>query len=127
MSKRTFAITGGAVLLLAAIIGVAANYERIAIATARRKLGAISRSASAIAADTVFWRTLHSGAYEQLPSAIEAVTRAYVETPRDAVTASHVAWLHIWRASEASRLDSAAATILSSTPTSARHARGSRR
>ncbi len=59
----------------------------------------------------MFWQTLHSGAYHQLPHAIEVLTRAYVATPGDAVTASHVGWLHIWRMAEASRVDSAPASI----------------
>jgi hypothetical protein len=57
---------------------------------APRKRPTPSRSAAAIAADSVFWQTLHSGAYHQLPHAIEVLTRAYVATPGCRV-AAHLA------------------------------------
>jgi hypothetical protein len=112
MTSRTkrFAIVFAVLVGIAAAIGVAA-WRPIAISMAPRKRPTPSRSAAAIAADSVFWQTLHSGAYHQLPHAIEVLTRAYVATPGDAVTASHVGWLHIWRMAEASRLDSAPASI----------------
>jgi hypothetical protein len=112
MTSRTkrFAIVFAVLVGAAAVIGVAA-WRSIVISMAPRKRPSPSRSAAAIAADSVFWRTLHSGVYDQLPHAIEVLTRAYVASPGDAVTASHVAWLHIWRMAEASRLDTAPASI----------------
>jgi hypothetical protein len=111
MSRRNVAIAVGGLVALLGALTAWVNFARLAVWSARAKSPAISRSANAVKADSVFWSTLHAGAYDRLPDAIEIVTRAYLETPRDAVTASHVGWLHIWRLAEASRLDSAAATI----------------
>jgi hypothetical protein len=101
-----FAVLAG----MAAVVGVAA-WRSIAIAMAPKKRPAPTRSDEAIAADSLFWQTLHGGAYHRVPHAIEVLTRAYVATPGDAVTASHIGWLHIWRMAEASRFDSAPASI----------------
>jgi hypothetical protein len=94
----------------AGVIG-AADWRSIAISMAPKKRATPSRSAEAIAGDSLFWETLHGGAYHQLARAIAALTRAYVAAPADAATASHVGWLHIWRVAEAGRLDSAPASI----------------
>ena len=112
MTSRTKRFVMGFTVLVGVgtVIGVA-TWPQIAISMAPKKRPATSRSAAAVAADSVFWRTLHSGAYDQLPRAIEVLTRAYVATPGDAVTASHIGWLHIWRMAEASRLGSAPASI----------------
>jgi hypothetical protein len=39
------------------------------------------------------------------------LTAAYLQTPTDAVTAAHIAWLHNWRNAERSRMASVPATI----------------
>src|SRR4029453_17458229 len=59
-------------------------------------------------ADELFWRTLHGGAYEQIPQALIALKAAYLANPSDAVTAAHVGWMHIWRLAERVRLGSGA-------------------
>jgi hypothetical protein len=105
-TKRVAVVLVGAT----AVIGDAA-WRSIAISMAPKKRATPSRSAAATAADSLFWQTLHDGAYQQLPRTIAVLTRAYVAAPTDAVTASHVGWLHIWRMAEASRLDSAPASI----------------
>jgi hypothetical protein len=76
----------------------------IAEHTAPKKEPATTRTAAALEADKLFWATLHSGEYEQIQPAVEAETAAYLGEPRDAVSAAHVAWLHIWRLSERARL-----------------------
>jgi len=58
----------------------------------------------AIAADSVFWRTLHAGAYDSIPRAMIMLKAAYLQNPADPVTAAHVAFLHTWRIAERSRL-----------------------
>jgi hypothetical protein len=111
MTTHTRRLAAIGLVLAGIAAAIAVGWRQIAISLAPTKQASPSRSAEAIAADSVFWQTLHSGAYDQLPQAIEVLTRAYLATPGDAVTASHVGWLHIWRLAEASRLDSAPASI----------------
>jgi hypothetical protein len=101
-----------ATLSAIALIGIAwANWNRIAVQLAPHKQAAKTRSEAALKADELFWQTFHNADYEKIPIALEAVTAAYVQTPNDAVTAAHVAWLHIWRLSEQARMASVPATI----------------
>lgn len=86
-------------------------WSRIAVALAPAKSAVRSRSAAALAADDLFWRTFHSAKYEGIQSTLEVLTAAYLQTPGDAVTASHIAWLHFWRVAERKRLPNAPATI----------------
>lgn len=108
-TKRTLIVA--AVFLAAAVALAIAGYHEIAIRLAPRKRAAIVRTAAALDADSLFWRTFHSGDYDGIPSAAEALTAAYVATPADPVTAAHLAWLHNWRVAERARRDSVAATI----------------
>ena len=62
------------------------------------------RLPSAVLADTLFWHTLHAGAYDSIPRAMFALKAAYLQNPADAQTAAHVAFLHAWRVAERSRL-----------------------
>lgn len=55
-------------------------------------------------ADTLFWRTLHAGAYDSIPRALLVMMAAYLQNPADAETAAHVAFLHAWHIAERSRL-----------------------
>jgi hypothetical protein len=82
-----------------------------AVHTAPKKQATTRRSAAAIQADEVFWKTFHGGAYDEIPKALDIVTAAYLQDPSDAVTAAHVGWLHMWRVAERSRLAPASATI----------------
>jgi hypothetical protein len=106
-------IIGACVVVAAlAIAGLVwANWARIAVAVAPNKVAAQSRSEAARQADELFWQTFHGGRYDEIQPALEALTAAYLETPDDAVTASHIAWLHVWRVSERSRLAAIPATI----------------
>jgi hypothetical protein len=105
------------VALLAVVTAVAVgaavkvNYPRIAVGMAPIKKTLTARSANAVAADSLFWRTLHGADYEGVSGAIEVLTQAYTATPNDALTAAHLGWLHFWRVSERARLDSIPATI----------------
>ena len=51
--------------------------------------------------DTLFWRTLHGGAYDQIPQSLTALKAAYLADPNDSVTAAHVGFMHIWRLARA--------------------------
>ena len=51
-------------------------------------------------ADELFWQIFHDGDYDKIPAALNVLTAAYLQTPDDAVTAAHVAWLHTWCISE---------------------------
>jgi len=114
INKKTFLLI--AILLIAAISTlVLTNTDRIAVQLTPKKQAAKSRSETAIKADELFWQTFHHGEYETIPRALEVLTAAYLETPTDAVTAAHIAWLHNWRISERARMDSVLATITDDT------------
>lgn len=100
----------------AAALGVATTvttlgWSHIAVAVAPKKQATQQRSVQALAADELFWTTLHGGHYDGIQSALERETAAYLATPNDAVTAAHVGWLHVWRVAERARLGSSPATI----------------
>jgi hypothetical protein len=112
--RRTW-ITAAVVLLL--IIGGAAWASRhsIAVWLAPEKEAAVTRSTAAVKADELFWRTFHGGAYDEIPHALNVLTAAYLETPNDAITAAHIAWLHNWRIAERARMPTVTATITDDT------------
>ena len=62
-------------------------------------------------ADTLFWRTLHSGQYDSVPRAMLLLKAAYLQNPRDPRTTAHVGFLHAWSAAERARLASIPPTI----------------
>ena len=103
------ACAGVAAVVIAGLVW--ANWARIAVAVAPKKVAAQSRSEAARQADELFWQTLHGGRYDGIQPALELLTAAYLETADDAVTAAHAAWLHVWRVSERKRLASIPATI----------------
>jgi hypothetical protein len=113
-NKKEFLVV---ILLSAVALGAIAltNRDRIAVWQAPQKQAATSRSEAAQKADELFWQTFHQGEYEKIPQALEALTAAYLETPADAVTAAHIAWLHNWRIAERARMESVPATITDDT------------
>jgi hypothetical protein len=80
-------------------------------ALAEEKATSAPRSESARQADELFWQTFHGGHYDDIQRALEVLTVEYLKTPADAITAAHIAWLHAWRAAEASRKASVPPTI----------------
>ena len=76
---------------------------RIAVWAAPEKTASAERTPAAVEADKVFWATLHGGAYDRIPAALTALKAAYLAEPNDAVTASHIGWMHIWRLGERAR------------------------
>jgi hypothetical protein len=99
---RVLVLIGSAVL---------AGCDYIAIHTAPKKVATTHRTAAAVEADEVFWKTFHGGAYDEIPKTLETMTAAYLQDPADAVTAAHVGWLHIWRVAERARLNSVPPTV----------------
>jgi hypothetical protein len=93
-----------------AVVG-AASWTTIAIAAAPAKTAASVRDPAALKADEVFWRTFHGAKYDAIQSVIDELTAAYLKTPKDAVTAAHIGWLHTWRVAERARMPGAPATI----------------
>jgi hypothetical protein len=91
-------------LALLLVLGGSVGCGAIAVWSAPEKAPSAQRTPAAARADEVFWRTLHSGAYEQIPEALVALKAAYLADPNDAVTAAHIGFLHIWRLSERARL-----------------------
>jgi hypothetical protein len=83
----------------------------IAVWAAPEKTPAPSTSESAKTANTNFWNALHGGRYEDIPRVIDALTAAYLANPRDAETAAHIGFAHVWRLSERARLDAPPPTI----------------
>jgi hypothetical protein len=102
-----------AAIALAVAIGVAAwaNRGTVAVFLAPTKEAASARSNAALKADELFWRTFHSGMYDEIPGVLEVLTAAYLQTPTDDITAAHIAWFHNWRMAERARLPSVPATI----------------
>jgi len=96
--------------LLISLLGLS-GCAYVAETTAPHKHPAATRSAQALEADALFWRTFHSGDYANIDPALEAVEGVYLAHPDDAVTAAHAGWLHIWRLAERNRLASPRATI----------------
>ena len=75
----------GAALVIAA---AAPGCGRLAVWTAPAKVPTVTRTAAAVEADKLFWKTLHAGEYDRIPDALTALKAAYLENPRDAVTAT---------------------------------------
>jgi hypothetical protein len=76
----------------------------IAISAAPAKQPSPAQSERSKQANELFWQTLHAGAYDDIGKVKEALQGVYLEDPRDAVTAAHLGFLHIWRAAERERL-----------------------
>lgn len=93
-----------AALLLSVLLAALGGCATMAIWTAPEKKPATQRTPEAAKADALFWDTLHNGRYEQIDTALTAMTAAYLQTPEDAVSAAHVGWLHVWRLAERNRL-----------------------
>jgi len=110
-------------IALALAIGVAgwAKRNSIAVLLAPTKKATSTRSNAALEADELFWHTFHNGAYDEIPRALEVLTAVYLETPTDAVTAAHIAWLHNWRMAERARLSAVPATITDHTTLARRY------
>ena len=98
-------------LAFATLSFVLAGCSFVAIHTAAPKVASAIRNEQALAADSLFWETLHSGNYDDIPKVAEAVTAAYLQNPNDAVTAAHAGFLHIWQLAERARLAKPSPTI----------------
>jgi len=100
-------------LVALAIAGAIGWWQRAAIAIwlAPPKVATATVTEAARRANDQFWDVLHGGRYEELPAVIEALTAAYLQDPRDAATAAHIAFSHVWFAAERSRLDRVPASI----------------
>jgi hypothetical protein len=98
----------GIVVLSTAIV---AGYNFRASSSSAQAPVQTSRTASAVLADSLFWRTLHGGSYEGIPRALYVLQAAYLENPADWQTSAHLAFLHAWRIAERARLEQRAPTI----------------
>jgi tetratricopeptide (TPR) repeat protein len=109
--------TGIAIVVALVIIGAGAwaLRDRIAVAVAPKKQAIASRSEAASKADELFWSTFHGGDYDNIANALAALTAAYLQSPNDAKTAAHIAWLHNWRIAERERMQAVPATITEDT------------
>ena len=107
--RRTIAVIS-VMLVIAGAIGFSMR-SSIAVWLAPNKTLSASTSQKAKDANAKFWDALHGGHYERLPQVLEALTAAYIENPRDAETAAHIGFSHIWSLSEQARLETSSAAI----------------
>lgn len=98
----------GIALVVAA--SVYAFRSSIAVALAPGKTADARRSELAIRADTMFWDAFHAGRYDDIPVVLDALTAAYLQNPRDAQTAAHIAFSHVWALNELARRDARSAS-----------------
>ena len=102
---------------VAAVAACAGRAGRVAREPARepaREAEPLARPARvplAVTADTVFWRTLHAGAYHEIPRAMTLLKAAYLQNPRDPRTTAHIGFLHAWSSAERARLATVPPTI----------------
>jgi hypothetical protein len=108
--KRLFQVSAVvAVIVLGAAL--VSNRDHLAIWMAPGKQAVATRTRAATEADRIFWQVFHGGDYDRIEPTLAVLTAAYLESPTDAVTAAHIAWLHNWRSAERRRMDSVSATI----------------
>lgn len=79
-------------------------WPKLAVWTAPKPVASSVTTPLSIAANQQFWDVLHRGDYTRIEEAMQPLQAALLKNPDDAVTASHLGWLHIWKLSEASRL-----------------------
>jgi uncharacterized membrane protein len=100
------------VFIAALVVAGFPNYiNDIAVWLAPGKTPSANLSKKSKQANAKFWDAFHGGHYEELPDVLDALTAAYIENPRDAQTAAHIGFSHVWRLSEHARLDTQSATI----------------
>ncbi len=101
------------VVLAAAAATAATGCRSVAVWSAPTKTATTpaERRPSALEADELMWRALHGGQYDRIPDVLTALTAAYLENPRDPVTAGHVGFMHVWRLSERARQDAVPPTV----------------
>ena len=90
-------------LILLLLILTGCGY--FAVTFAPKKTATRSNSGTAVAANRLFFSTLHAGRYEEIPSVLTALQTAYLENPNDPELASHIAMAHIWQLAERYRSD----------------------
>jgi hypothetical protein len=108
-----------AIMILCILVGIAlfvgvvgfGMHSSIAVWLAPNKTPSTVVSQKAKEANAKFWDAFHGGRYEQIPQVLEALTAAYIENPRDAETAAHIGFSHIWRLTEQVRLETPSAAI----------------
>jgi hypothetical protein len=111
MSVRRPLVARAPAIVLALAATLLGGCASIAVMTAPAKTPATERTELARRADALFWDTLYGGRYDAIDRALELQTAAYLENPRDAVTAARAGWLHVWRLAESARLPKVPATI----------------
>ncbi len=83
----------------------------MAIMAAPSKAPLIDVSPEATSADAAFWKVLHGGEYGAIGATLDQLKAAYLKHPQDARIASHIAFLHVWRLTERTRLPQISASI----------------
>lgn len=71
-----------------------------------------SQSVQAKHAQQLFWETLHSGHYNDIPKSEYQLMAAFLQNPNDPSLAAHLGFLHIWSITERQRLKDIPPTIV---------------
>lgn len=108
---RSHCIPHAASLAALAAVSLFSGCAYLAEHTAPAKPASAQRTGAGLQADALFWTTLHSGNYDGVPAALEALKAAYLQSPGDAVTAARIGFLHTWRLAERARLGAPPASI----------------
>jgi hypothetical protein len=96
-------MTAAVAPLVLATVLLTAACSKLAVWSAPEKTPTGERTPLALQADGLFWQTLHAGRYENIPEVLTPLKAAYLQDPRDPVTAAHIGWMHIWRLAERAR------------------------
>tara|TARA_B100001094_G_scaffold245375_1_gene241824 strand:+ start:444 stop:1466 length:1023 start_codon:yes stop_codon:yes gene_type:complete len=84
----------------------------IAVMVAPPKQRVQHKSPSAKILNRAFFAAMHSGDYELIPELLHRHKQEYIKNPGDAVTASHIGFLHIWALSERNRMATYPASVI---------------
>lgn len=100
------------ILLISIAAALLSSCEKFAITFTPSKQAIPSHTEFARTAQNQFWDTLHKGQYNKIPHTTQLLTAAYLENPNDALLASHLGFLHIWKITERARLHDMPPTIV---------------
>lgn len=80
-----------------------AGCEQTALTFTPKKQAITSNTPLSQQAEEQFWRTLHSGRYEDIHQSERLLMAAYLQNPNDPRLAAHIGFLHIWKITERAR------------------------
>ena len=108
---RILALMVFSVSLVVVACAVVDSGAMFAVYSAPQKQRSSVVSEESKAANAIFWETLHSGRYDDIPKVLDALTAVYLQNPEDAETAAHIGFTHMWRIGERARNENVSPTI----------------